>query len=156
MIIVYCNPRGVKSTQQRRRLIVNYTFPISHNRRRTLFIVCVTVVAGITFFGSINSPAMAMPHVKHRGSNWIGTWATAAQPAEPVVRSYNNQTLRLIVHTSIGGAKLRINFSNTYGDRPLMIGAAHIARRTTGAEIDPAFDRVLKFGGHSSTSVAPG
>jgi lysophospholipase L1-like esterase len=87
---------------------------------------------------------------------WIGTWATAAQPAMPgALQSFHDQTLRLIVHTSAGGTKARIKISNTYGDQPLVIGAAHIARRTDGADIDPASDRTLKFGGQSSATIPP-
>jgi lysophospholipase L1-like esterase len=91
------------------------------------------------------------------GKLWIGTWAAAAQPFIPqVLAAYENQTLRLIVHTSAGGKKVRIRISNTYGDRGLQIGGAHIARRTAEAEIDPRSDRVLKFQGQSSVTVAPG
>ena len=85
---------------------------------------------------------------------WIGTWATASQPAIPSqVQTFRNQTLRLIVHASAGGAKARIKISNTYGDQSLVIGAAHIARRTSGADIDPASDRALTFNGHPSTTI---
>jgi lysophospholipase L1-like esterase len=89
--------------------------------------------------------------------NWIGTWATAPQPAIPGrPQTFRNQSVRLIVHTSAGGKKVRIKISNTFGDQPLLIGAAHIARRAAGAEIDPAFERALKFGGHASITVAAG
>ena len=88
---------------------------------------------------------------------WIGTWATAAQPFLPKsLQTYRNQSLRLIVHTSAGGTKVRVKISNTYGDGPLLIGGAHIARRTTGADIDPRSDRVLRFYGKSSTTVSAG
>ena len=72
------------------------------------------------------------------GKQWIGTWATAPQPPTPGhIQSFRNQTLRLIVHTSAGGTKVRIKISNTFGDHPLLIGGAHIARRTDGAESIP-------------------
>jgi lysophospholipase L1-like esterase len=91
------------------------------------------------------------------GKQWIGTWATAPQPPTPGhLQSFRNQTLRLIVHTTAGGTKVRIKISNTFGERPLLIGGAHIARRTDAAEIDPASDRTLKFHGKSSTIVAAG
>ena len=90
------------------------------------------------------------------GTRWIGTWATAPQAPQPGrVQSFHNQTLRLIVHTSAGGKKVRIKISNTFGDQPLLIGSAHIARRTQEAEIDPASDRTLKFHGKSSTTIPP-
>jgi len=94
------------------------------------------------------SPAVAA------GKQWIGTWATAPQPAAPgPPQTYRNQTLRLIVHTSAGGAAVRIKVSNTYGDRPLVLGAAHIARRVAEANIDPTSDRSLTFHGRGSTTI---
>jgi lysophospholipase L1-like esterase len=88
---------------------------------------------------------------------WIGTWAAAPQPFLPgSLKTFRNQTLRLIVHTSIGGTRLRIRLSNTYGDRPLLIGGAHVARRTAGPDVDPASDRALTFGGRSAVTVPKG
>ena len=92
----------------------------------------------------------------HRNNEkWIGTWAAAPQPSMPGrIQSFRNQSLRLIVHTSSGGTKVRITISNTFGDHPLRIGGAHIARRAAEAEIDPTSDRTLKFNGHASTTVS--
>jgi lysophospholipase L1-like esterase len=85
---------------------------------------------------------------------WIGTWATAPQSSIPGdVQTFRNQTLRLIVHTSAGGTKARIKISNTFGDKPLLIGGAHIARRASGADIHPDSDRTLSFGGGASTAI---
>jgi lysophospholipase L1-like esterase len=87
----------------------------------------------------------------------VGTWATSAQPFIPAaLQTYQNQSLRLIVHTSVGGPKVRIKISNTYGDRPLLIGGVHVARRTAGPEIDPRSDRSLRFQGKSATTVPAG
>ena len=89
-------------------------------------------------------------------NNWIGTWAAAPQAAvQGRVETFHNQTLRLIVHTSAGGKKVRIKISNTFGDQPLLIGAARIARRASEADFDPASDRALKFIGNASTTIAP-
>jgi lysophospholipase L1-like esterase len=89
------------------------------------------------------------------GKRWIGTWAAAAQPSVPgTPQSFKNQTLRLIIHTSAGGMKVRIKISNTYGDQPILIGAAHIARRTADADIDPTSDRTLRFHGQASAKIA--
>ena len=87
---------------------------------------------------------------------WIGTWATAPQAApKGPAQSFHNQTLRLIVHTSVGGKKVRVRISNTYGDQLLRIGTAHIGRRASEADIDPASDRTLKFRGRLSATIPP-
>ena len=89
-------------------------------------------------------------------NHWIGTWAAAPQAAiKGRVQTFHNQTLRLIVHTSVGGKKVRVKIANTFGDQPLHIGAAHIARRASEADIDPASDRALKFHRRSSTTIPP-
>src|SRR5215471_5097592 len=92
-----------------------------------------------------------------QGKVWIGTWATASQPFLPkALQTYHNQTLRLIVHISAGGREVRIKISNVYGDQPLLIGGAHIARRISEAEIDPASDKALTFQQKSSTTIPAG
>jgi lysophospholipase L1-like esterase len=87
--------------------------------------------------------------------HWIGTWATATQPARlEGAQTFRNQTLRLIVHTSTGGKTLRIRLSNVYGEQPLVIGRARVARRASGPSIDPATDRPVSFGGHAAVTIA--
>ena len=46
--------------------------------------------------------------------------------------------------------------SNAYGTTSLTIGAAHIALRSTGAQIVPDSERVLTFSGESSITIPPG
>ncbi len=133
------------------------------NRRkfRTLM-VCVTALfvaaeLASAFPGSTASMIAPGTDADRHAKQWVGTWATSAQPFVPAsLQTYRNQSLRLIVHTSVGGPKVRIKISNIYGDGPLLIGGVHIARRTTGAEIDPPSDRSLKFQGKSSTTVPAG
>src|SRR3954452_8979168 len=77
------------------------------------------------------------------GSSWVGTWGTAptGPPSGPwpgIVSEFENQTLRQIVHTSREGGWVRIRLSNEFGDGPLVIGDAHVARPGgEGSEIVP-------------------
>lgn len=103
--------------------------------------------------------ANAEPSVARASSDkkWIGTWGASPQADLPrAPKTYRNQTLRLVVHTSVGGDEIRIKFSNTFGERPLVIGAARVARRTIAAEIDGASDRALTFHGQPSATVPAG
>lgn len=104
---------------------------------------------GVAMLSGISAFAASKP------ARWIGTWAAAPQQlvaaSAPV---YENQTLRLIVHVSAGGKKVRIRFSNTFGDEPVRIGAAHVARRSSGAGVEPSSDRALTFGGSKSATIA--
>jgi lysophospholipase L1-like esterase len=101
----------------------------------------------------LSAPATAQTSAA-KPTHWIGTWAAAPQPSLPgALQTFQNQTLRLIVHTSVGGTQVRIKVSNTFGDHALLIGAAHIARRAGEADIDPASDRTLNFHGRPSATV---
>lgn len=67
-----------------------------------------------------------------------------------------DQTVRMIVHTSIGGRRLRVELSNMAGGQPLEIGAAHIAVHKGGGAIADGTDRVLTFSGSPSFTVQSG
>jgi lysophospholipase L1-like esterase len=69
---------------------------------------------------------------------------------------FNNQTLRQIVHITLGGSRFRVVLSNTFGTAPLTIGAAQVALRDKDAAIVPQSNRVLTFGGVSRIAVPPG
>lgn len=87
---------------------------------------------------------------------WVASWAAApaGPPAPTEMFRFRQQTVRLIVHTSIGGSQLRIRLSNEHGSVPLRIGGAQIALRLAGADIVPGSSRALTFSG-SPTVVIP-
>jgi hypothetical protein len=67
---------------------------------------------------------------------------------------FKDQTLRQVVHTSIGGSNLRVVLSNTYGTAPLTIGAAHIALRDNDSSIRTAASgHPLTFSGRSTMTI---
>src|SRR5437899_7858577 len=119
-------------------------------RRQRIFNRVAILVVAVAMTGVANATAQHGDHPQTAGK-WIATWAAAAQPALPGrPQSFHNQTVRLIVHVSAGGNRVRIKLSNIYGDQPLVIGGAHIERRMSGAHIVPESDRALKFYGLSS------
>ena len=67
---------------------------------------------------------------------------------------FTNQTLRQIVHTSLGGSRARVVISNAFGAAPLTIGAAHIALRDKEDAIQTG-GRALTFSGRGSITVPP-
>jgi lysophospholipase L1-like esterase len=70
--------------------------------------------------------------------------------------TFQNQTVRLVAHSSIGGRSLRLRFSNTYGHRPLMLGAVRIARRLNGADIEADSARIVRFAGQRTVTIPAG
>lgn len=122
------------------------------------------------FVGAVFAVAACTPSSRSKSApapttvRWFATWTASpfAGPARPPRDSIdrtptlNAQTLRLIARTSIGGDHARIHLSNEYGDRPLVIGSAHIAVRDTGAAIVAGSDHALTFGGKTGITLRPG
>ena len=48
-------------------------------------------------------------------------------PVLPVPASFEDQSLRMIVRSSIGGSALRLQFANTLGTAPTRLGAVRVA-----------------------------
>ncbi len=71
-----------------------------------------------------------------RDQVWVATWGAspvAPLPANTTNPGFTNQTVRLIVHTSVGGSEVRVRLSNAFGNDSLVVGAAHIALRSRDA-----------------------
>lgn len=115
--------------------------------------------------------------------HWVATWATAQEMAptmpdrpvlppdmkmpdfqgarggrnprpEPTISS--DHTMRMIVHTSISGKKVRIELANAFGKKTVTFGDVHIAVRTTGSSIDSSTDHQLTFSRSKSVDLRPG
>ncbi len=98
-----------------------------------------------------------------RPEHWVGTWATAVVPRPqgaggrgPAPLNFNNQTLRQIVHVSLGGDRIRVVLSNAFGTAPLPVGAASVALRQRDSSIVASSSRPLTFSGSTSTNVSAG
>jgi lysophospholipase L1-like esterase len=100
----------------------------------------------------ITSPAFSQ---NDANMHWVGTWAASPALGNSHSPKVANQTLREIIHTSIGGAKVRIRLSNTFGTA-LTVGPVHIAVRDTGSGIVAGTDHVLTFSGNPSISIPAG
>ena len=71
-------------------------------------------------------------------------------------RSFENQTYRQNMRTTIGGERVRVVFSNRFGQTPLRIGGASIALRGKDSAIVPGSARPLTFtGGAKEVTLQP-
>jgi lysophospholipase L1-like esterase len=121
--------------------------------------------------------------VSQETEHWVATWATAEDmapstqerpelppnikmpdfssfkghmPQFNIPKNIQDQTVRMIVHTSIGGKRLRLELSNAFGKSPVSIGSAHVAVKTKDSAIESASDRAVTFSGNSSIELRPG
>ena len=128
---------------------------------RSLIIVCL--VASL----------FALAPFSFAQDHWVGTWSTAvvvrpapaaATPAAPAGRGgqrppafeLNNQTLRQIVHVSLGGQRTRVVLSNVFGTVPLQVDAAQVALHDQDSKIAAGSSHPLTFGGRPSVTIPTG
>ncbi len=148
------------------------------NKSTRIFLLCaVLLVSPLWVLGQ--APAVAT-------QQWVATWGTAelsarivaavpppavapppaaapaptatpaAPPPIPVLTGLNNQTLRMIVHTSIGGDTVRIRVSNAFGAATAYVGAAHIGIRAKDSAIVAGSDRAVTFSGKPTATMYAG
>jgi lysophospholipase L1-like esterase len=119
---------------------------------------CGCLLAAAALAAALACPAAPARAQGWTTGHWTCTWGAAADdaPAPASIQAFKDQTLRLIVHTSIGGNRVRIRLSNETGSTALHIGTAHIAVRAGAADIMPGTDRALTFGGAPSVTMAAG
>ncbi len=80
----------------------------------------------------------------------------ATTPQAIGAHGFNNQTVRMIVRTSIAGKRLRVRLTNAFGSMPVAVGAAHLAIRAKESGIVPDSDRKLSFNGKPGCTLGPG
>ncbi|MHC5909355.1 SGNH/GDSL hydrolase family protein, partial [Streptomyces sp. S6] len=110
-----------------------YAVTVPLDPARTVTSVRLPVTSGLHVF------ALA---VRANPGVWTGTWATA-QSGLPTGGPWTDRTLRLAVHTSTGGSRLRLRFDNTFAGTPVRIGAATVALRARKAAGSPTPPQTL-------------
>jgi lysophospholipase L1-like esterase len=86
---------------------------------------------------------------------WVTTWTTA-NAASDQPEAFSNQTIREIVHTTIGGSTLRIRLSNTFGTRSIRLDAVFVGLQKEGAALVPGSNHEMTFGGSRSIAIPEG
>jgi lysophospholipase L1-like esterase len=93
-------------------------------------------------------------------THWVVTWG--ASPAPQLANAgqmaaanlvFANQTLREIVHTSVGGDTIRIRLSNAYGTKTLDLASVHAAVRAAESATAAGSDREVTFSGRAGVSI---
>jgi lysophospholipase L1-like esterase len=67
-----------------------------------------------------------------------------------------DQTVRMIIHTSLGGRRIRVNLSNGQGMPLVRLDSVHIAIHKKGGAIVSGTDRTVTFSGKSECVLIPG
>ena len=97
---------------------------------------------------------MARPSQPAQPAAPPGPAGPGGQPQAPP--RFSNQTLRQIVHISVGGQRIRVVLSNTFGTAPLQVGAARVGLRQKDSALVAGSPQPLTFSGRPAISIPPG
>jgi lysophospholipase L1-like esterase len=106
------------------------------------------------------------------GEKWVATWAASAHgpypagnaSAQPNLRfafpaaetGARDQSFRLIVQPDLWGKRIRLHFSNVFGDRPVAFDGVYAGLHLSGGALVHGSNQAVRFGGKTSVTVAPG
>ncbi|MBV9445367.1 MAG: SGNH/GDSL hydrolase family protein [Streptosporangiaceae bacterium] len=120
----------------------------------------VITAAGVTAATANESwPAAVAASNGFGGHGWVATWAASPQVGTPgtlAATGFDNQTVRNIVFTSVGGDAVRLELTNVFGTSPLQVGHVTVAEAGQGAAILPGTIHQVTFGGSASPTIPPG
>jgi len=125
----------------------------------------VAAVAAVTVASTITAAAPgghAAPGILP--AQWVGAWnASQALPgaANPAFAGFADQSIRMVVRSSISGEAVRVRVSNAFGDRHLPLGHATIALPDLSTpndrtDVKPGSVRDLTFSGTTSAVLPKG
>jgi lysophospholipase L1-like esterase len=128
--------------------------PLPHPGRRVAVALTLSIPLGLltalpaAAAGAVVRPAGAVRGApEEAGHGWVGTWAASPQqarppgltgPGDPTVTGFGNQTVREIVHISVGGTAVRVRLSNAYSSSALVVGQATAGVEQAGAALAAA------------------
>lgn len=130
-------------------------------------VVTTSAVAALVLRAKpVNGPADTGTSSRH----WVNTWTSMPQltepgnlPPAPFTGDHSvlaDTTLRQTVRVSTGGGRLRLRFSNAFGDTPLPLTAVTVALPQDGragvSAIEPGSSRPVTFAGRRSATVPVG
>lgn len=94
-------------------------------------------------------------------SGWVASWAASpmagtALESAMAYAGFNDQTVRNIIYTSVGGDEFRVQVSNTFGATPLTVGAVSVGVVLDGAQLVPGTSHPVTFSGQASVTIPAG
>jgi len=94
--------------------------------------------------------------------HWVGSWTASPylDSGNPPPAALSNGVLRQVTHVSLGGTRIRVQFSNLVGNGPVTVNATHIAlckaTPVVDSTIDTSTDTALAFSGMASVTIGQG
>ena len=120
------------------------------------------VASALTVILFAGLPLFISP-VQAQAPQWVHTWIAPPSTLPPDANALENpsshienQTLRLIAHTSVGGDKLRLRIANTHGETLLRVAGVTVALQENGDQIQSNTLTTVTFTGKNAVMVPRG
>jgi lysophospholipase L1-like esterase len=91
--------------------------------------------------------------------SWVTSWSAGPQAAAPrtlAAAGFDNQTVREIIFSSVGGDPIRLELTNVFGASPLEVGRVAVAVAGPGAAVVPGTIHPVTFGRSASIQIPAG
>jgi len=125
------------------------------HRRLVRALATVLLLLGVAAPVPPSTVRLVAPATTATVSGWTSTWNSALGYA-PAVGGWNNQTLRMVIRTSLGGSELRLHLSNRFASSPAVIGHVTIGTQMNGGSTQEAVPLDVTFGGSIALTLAAG
>lgn len=124
-------------------------------RRRTLLSVfgALTGLALTAVPLSTAQTASAATSASQAKGTRVSAWSPSMTTGGP---SFTDQTIRMVVHSSVSGSGARITLSNRYSTTPLDVSAVDLAVQASGGEATRGTTRNITFGGSRHLTIPAG
>ena len=113
-------------------------------------------LAALLLITPLLTPAAAATARPPAAVPWTGAWATS--PQAETGPAFAGQTLRMLVHPTLGGTPVRIRLANTFGAEDVTFSAVNAARAVAAGSPDlvAGTSRTVTFHGRTTITVRAG
>ncbi|MEW1861309.1 SGNH/GDSL hydrolase family protein [Streptomyces sp. NPDC088194] len=123
---------------------------------RALRVLLALIAAGAVVVGLPAGAPLAAAHPAHGRATAparVAAWSPSMTVGGP---DFDDETIRMVAHSSVSGTSLRIHLSNLRGTTPLTIGAVSVAAQADRATAVPGSRHAVTFSNHRSVTLAAG
>ena len=96
---------------------------------------------------------------RHGRDAWVTSWSASPQVAGRdtlAAAGFDDQTIREIISSSVGGDRIRLELTNVFGTAPLRIGHVTVAAAGPDAAVGPGTIHLVTYRGSKSFQIPAG